>query len=339
MTGDHLEERGQDRQHLVSVVVPVYRGEHHLADLVAELEPYTKSSLSPAGRPFRVTEVLLVHDCGPDRSPEVMRDLAARYDFVRTIWLSRNFGQHAATLAGMASAGGEWIATLDEDGQHDPGYLGDLLDVAVDAGARVVYAQPTNAPPHSAFRNLTSRTAKRLVRLLSGGADASAFQSYRLVLGEVGRSVAAYAGAGVYLDIALSWVAGAPATAPVRLRQEGERRSGYSTRTLLSHFWRMVLSGGTRGLRLVSGLGVAFAILGFVYALFLVVNRLTDDTLIQGWTSLVVVVLVCTGVILFSLGIIAEYVGVAVNMAMGKPLYLITSDPADGPLGRRDPPR
>ena len=339
MTGDHPDERGQDRQHLVSVVVPVYRGEHHLADLVAELEPFTKSSLSPAGRPFRVTEVLLVFDCGPDRSPEVMRDLAARYDFVRTLWLSRNFGQHAATLAGMASAGGEWIATLDEDGQHDPGYLGDLLDVAVDAGARVVYARPTNAPPHSAFRNFTSRTAKRLVSALSGGADASAFQSYRLVLGEVGRSVAAYAGAGVYLDIALSWVAGAPATAPVRLRQEGERQSGYSTRTLLSHFWRMVLSGGTRGLRLVSGLGVAFAILGFAFALYLVINRFTDDTLIQGWTSLVVVVLVCTGVILFSLGVIAEYVVVAVNMAMGKPLYLITSDPAEGPLGRRDPPR
>ncbi len=55
----------------------------------------------------------------------------------------------------------------------------------------------------------------------------------------------------------------------------------------------------------------------------------------EGWTSLVVVILICTGVILFSLGVIAEYIGVAVNMAMGKPLYLITQDPEDGPLGRR----
>jgi undecaprenyl-phosphate 4-deoxy-4-formamido-L-arabinose transferase len=97
-----------------------------------------------------------------------------------------------------------------------------------------------------------------------------------------------------------------------------------------------VLSGGTRGLRIVSGLGIIFAILGFLIALYLVINRLSDDTVIQGWTSLIVVVLLCTGAVLFSLGVIAEYVGVAVNMAMGKPLYLITSDPAQGPLGRRD---
>ena len=334
MTAEHLEEQ---QEHLLSVVVPVYRGERHLRGLIADLQPYTKSCLSTSGHPYRVTEVLLVFDCGPDQSPAVMRDLAAEHDFVRNVWLSRNFGQHAATLAGMASSGGEWIATMDEDGQHDPAYLGDLLDVALAEGAGVVYGRPTNAPPHSFFRNLTSRTAKRAVNLLSQGADASVFQSYRLMLGEVGRSVAAYAGAGVYLDIALSWVAGTASTAPVRLREEGERVSGYSTRTLVSHFWRMVLSAGTRGLRIVSGLGIAFAVVGFLFAVYLVINRLTDDTLIQGWTSLVVVVLLCTGAILFSLGVIAEYVGVAVNMAMGKPLYLITSDPADGPLGRRDP--
>ena len=86
----------------------------------------------------------------------------------------------------------------------------------------------------------------------SGGNDASIFHSYRLVLGEVGRSVAAYAGAGVYLDVALGWVAGTAATCPVRLRAEGDRPSGYSLRRLLSHFWRMVLTSGTRLLRLVS---------------------------------------------------------------------------------------
>ena len=74
--------------------------------------------------------------------------------------------------------------------------------------------------------------AKRMVTALSGGPDASVFHSYRLVLGEVGRSVAAYAGAGVYLDIALGWVAGRVTTAPVELRDEGEdRTSGYSLRT------------------------------------------------------------------------------------------------------------
>jgi undecaprenyl-phosphate 4-deoxy-4-formamido-L-arabinose transferase len=104
----------------------------------------------------------------------------------------------------------------------------------------------------------------------------------------------------------------------------------------MSHFWRMVLTGGTRGLRMVSALGAVFALLGLVVAVYLVVNKLTGAAVLQGWTSLVVIVLLCTGAVLFSLGVIAEYIGVSVNMAMGKPLYLLTGDPADGPLGRDD---
>jgi undecaprenyl-phosphate 4-deoxy-4-formamido-L-arabinose transferase len=322
-------------EHLVSVVIPVYRGERHLSAVVADLAPFTATMTTPGGATYRVAEVLMVNDCGPDDSARVMRELEEQHPFARSIWLSRNFGQHAATLAGMASAGGDWIVTLDEDGQHDPVFIATMLDVALQQQASVVYASPTNTPPHSALRNVTSRGAKRVVKALSGGADASVFHSYRLILGEVGRSVAAYAGSGVYLDIALGWVAGRVTTAPVELRDEGERDSGYSLRSLLSHFWRMVLTGGTRGLRLVSILGVIFALIGFLIAVFLVYRQITHPAPVQGWTSLTVVVLICTGAVLFSLGVIAEYVGVAVNMAMGKPLYLITQDPADGPLGRR----
>ena len=325
-------------EHLVSVVVPVYQGEHRLAGLVETLAGYCAPLTTPGGVPFRVTEVLMVNDCGPDESARVMRELEQQHPFARSIWLSRNFGQHAATLAGMSSSGGDWIVTLDEDGQHDPAYIGAMLDVALAEQASVVYARPTNPAPHGAVRNLASRGAKRLVNLLSGGADTTVFHSYRLILGEVGRSVAAYAGSGVYLDIALGWVAGTPATAPVEARTEGaDRRSGYSTRTLLSHFWRMVLTGGTRGLRLVSVLGACFAVLGLLVALFVVYRQLVDPLPTKGWASLIVVILLATGAILVSLGVIAEYVGVAVNMAMGKPLYLITQDPVDGPLGRPRP--
>ncbi len=332
---DHASPAGE---HLVSVVIPIYQAERRLPAVVAELVAFTEQVETPNGVPFRVAEVLLVHDCGPDDSARVLRELAAQYAFVRPIWLSRNYGQHAATLAGMSSSGGDWILTMDEDGQHDPASIGAMLDVALTEQASVVYARPTNDAPHSGFRNLASRGAKRAVTSLSGSPDASVFNSFRLILGEVGRSVAAYAGAGVYLDVALGWVAGAVATAPVELRAEGEdRRSGYSPRTLLSHFWRMVLTGGTRGLRLVSLLGLAFALLGGIIALFIVYRQLVHPAPTEGWSSLIVVIMVSTGAILFSLGVIAEYVGVAVNMAMGKPLYLITQDPSQGPLGRPRP--
>jgi glycosyltransferase involved in cell wall biosynthesis len=330
----------QERQpHRVSIVIPVFQGEHTLKALVQEIALLTVPTPTPAGHEFQVIEVLLVNDHGPDRSDEVIRELAAAHGFIRPVWLSRNFGQHAATMAGMASSGGDWIVTMDEDGQHNPADIGDFLDVALSQGAQLVYADPINKPPHNMLRNGTSRLAKWVFATFLTGRDDNTFQSYRMVLGEIGRSVAAYAGSGVYLDVAMGWVAGPAAVSPVRLRDEGGRPSGYSSRALLSHFVHLVLSSGTRALRLVSGLGLLFAIVGVGYAIYLFVVRVTSSvsassTATQGWTSTMVVVLVSTGAILFSLGVIAEYVGVAVNMAMGKPLYLIIGDPKDGPLGR-----
>lgn len=320
--------------HSISVVVPVYRGAVTLPGLVDELRELTTPHRTPAGEWMRVAEVLLVFDHGPDHSDEVIRELAAAHDFVRPIWLSRNYGQHAATLAGMASSGSDWIVTLDEDGQYDPADIGAFLDVALEQQVSLVYASPRNPAPHGFLRNLASRTAKRVVDLLVGGHEAHRYHSFRLILGEVGRSVAAYAGSGVYLDVALGWVAGDAATAPATLREEG-RESGYNLHRLMSHFWRLALTSGTRGLRAVAGAGVLFAFVGVIYAIYLAAHQIVTGRVPEGWTSLMVVILLATGAILFALGVIAEYVGVAVSMAMGRPLYLIVSDPADGPLGRR----
>jgi glycosyltransferase involved in cell wall biosynthesis len=324
------------REHELSVVVPVYRGAGTLDALVAELAPLTRPFRTPQGRTARVAEVLLVHDCGPDDSDVVIRRLAAAHGWIRPIWLSRNFGQHAATLAGMASSGGDWVATLDEDGQHDPVFLGAMLDRAMVERADVVYAAPLNAAPHGPLRNLSSRWAKRSLRFLTGNRDADCFHSYRLVLGEVARSVAAYAGPGAYLDVALGWVARRIRTCPVRLRSEGGRPSGYRLRTLFSHYWRSVLTGGTRLLRAVSLLGLVLATIGFVLAVVLAWMRITHSIDLVGWTSLAVIALISSGAILLALGVIAEYVGVAVHMAMGRPLYVIVSDSHEGPLGADD---
>ena len=325
-------------EHALSVVVPVYRGADTLDALVAELAPLTKRFRTPQGRRARIAEVILVHDCGPDASDVAIRRLAAEHDWVRPVWLSRNFGQHAATLAGMASSGGDWVATLDEDGQHDPTFLGAMLDRAMEEQADVVYAAPVNPAPHGAFRNISSRWAKRTLRWLTGNRDAASFNSYRLVLGEIARSVAAYAGPGAYLDVALGWVARRIRTCPVRLRAEGGRASGYRLRTLLSHYWHSVLTGGTRLLRAVSLFGLLLAAIGFVLAVVLVWMRATDSIALEGWTSLAVVSLISSGAVLLALGVVAEYLGVAVHMAMGRPLYVIVSDSHEGPLGADDEP-
>jgi undecaprenyl-phosphate 4-deoxy-4-formamido-L-arabinose transferase len=326
-----------DVPHLVSVVIPVYGGELTLAGVVGEVLALSVEQRTPDGYPFRVTEIVLVDDNGHDGSARVIRELARQHDIVRPVWLSRNYGQHAATLAGMASSGGEWIVTLDEDGQHDPADIGVLLDTAMREQAAVVYAKPTNKPSHGFLRNAASRGAKWLLTKFFAGSNAQDYQSYRLVLGGIGRGVAAYAGAGVYLDVALGWVAPPAATAPIALRDEGERRSGYSTRRLFSHFWRMVITSGTRGLRFVSALGAGFAVVGVVVSIYLLVARLAGVIVPEGWASTIVVVLLSAGAVLVAIGIVAEYIGVSVDMSLGKPPYLVTTDPAAGPLGRRRP--
>lgn len=321
--------------HTISIVIPVYQGETTLPSVIDELLPYTEPSRTARGIEFQVSEILLVHDNGPDASDDTMRALAEAHPVVRPVWLSRNFGQHAATLAGMASTGGDWIVTMDEDGQHNPKFIADMLDTALTQQASLVYSMARNPPPHGFVRNLASVGAKRVLSSASGLKNAKDFQSFRLMLGSIGRSVAAYAGPNIYLDVALGWVTKDVATCPIDLREEGDRPSGYNYKSLFGHFWRMFLTSGTRGLRAVSLLGVVAAIAGLVLTVVLVVAKLFfEPSLPSGWPSLMVALLIIGGAILISLGMIAEYIGVNVNMAMGKPLYLIVPDPAAGPLGR-----
>ena len=313
----------------VSVVIPVYSGVDTLPQLLVELAALTSPQVTPKGRKFAITEVLLVWDRGPGRSDEIIRQLKIRYPFVKPIWLSRNFGQHAATLAGMTSANGDWIVTMDEDGQQDPSYIGAMIDLAYEEHAQLVYADPINDAPHGALRNVASKTAKWLFVKLLAGRSFAEFNSYRLILGEVGRSVAAYTGSGVYLDVALSWVVADVAKQPVISRAEGRPASNYSLQKLISHFGRLVVSSGTRPLLFVSILGAVFVVIGALLTFWIIGSLIFSNVPVTGWPSTMVAILIVGGATLLSLGIIAQYVGAATNMSLGKPLYVVVSDPLD----------
>jgi polyisoprenyl-phosphate glycosyltransferase len=208
-------------EHTIAIVVPVYRGEQILRPLVEEIAPLVEQQTTPGGARFRVVEMILVHDAGPDASDVVIRELARHHPFVRPVWLARNYGQHAATLAGMSSTSADWIVTMDEDGQHDPLAIAAMLDVALSTRSPLVYARPTNAPPHGVLRNAASRTAHGAARLLGAGA-LDHFHSFRLVLGEV---------AVVSLPIAVractsTWRSPGSFTAPSRARSRCGRNGG-----------------------------------------------------------------------------------------------------------------
>ncbi|WP_280398145.1 glycosyltransferase [Nocardia carnea] len=324
----------------VSVVVPVYRGEETVTGLVRELSELATSSRTPGGLWFRVTEIVLVHDCGPDRSDLVLQRLARENPLVRVIWLSRNYGQDAATIAGMAAARGGWIVTMDEDGQHDPACIAEFLDTAYRDRADLVYSRPTNTRPHGPLRNITSRGAKLVLATLFAFPASTRFESFRLIRGDIGRRLAEVAANGAYLDVALTWVVGRTASTPVRLRSEGRTESGYNYRRLFSLFWKMVLCTGTRGLRVVSLLGVTLALAGAILAGVIIYTALTSgDNNPEGWASIIVVLLLCSGALLFSLGLIAEYLGVVLHILVGKPLYLTIESPTPRPPAEAARPR
>lgn len=329
MSSDQSRTTAPSQDLRVSVVIPVYAGQETLPSLMSELEAYTSPTTTTQGHTFAIEEVLLVWDRGPRGSDQTIRDLAKKYPWVKPIWLSRNFGQHAATLAGMTSSGGDWIVTMDEDGQQDPAYIADMIDSAYTNKAQLVYATPRNPPPHSKVRNLGSKFAKKLFAGALADGDFAEFNSYRLVLGEIGRSVAAYTGTGVYLDVALSWVVADVTTCPVTAREEGRPAGNYNYRSLAGHFSRLIVSSGTKPLFFVSWLGVLFVGIGAIASLWVIFQSISGEVIIAGWASTFIGLMLIGGAIMFSLGIVAQYVGAATNMSLGKPLYVVVRDPRD----------
>ena len=202
------------------------------------------------------------------------------------------------------------------------------------SNARSVYAHPTNPPPHGVVRNATSSFVKSLSTRSSPGVSspsttASALCSER----SAGRSRPIAVRPSTSMSRS-AWVVDRSGTCPISMRREGGRPSGYSFRQLLSHFWRLVVTSGTRPLRFVSVLGGLSAVAGLLLAAYVLWSRVVQGVAVEGWTSVMIAILVCNGALLFSLGVISEYLGVAVRMAMGRPPYLMVSDPENGPLGQ-----
>jgi undecaprenyl-phosphate 4-deoxy-4-formamido-L-arabinose transferase len=307
----------------LSVVVPVYRAGAGLQEMVRELMSAAAAFALAPQVDLHLDEIILVVDnpslpVAERAAVSALEEIDSR---VRTVWLARNFGQHPATVAGIVSTNGDWVVTMDEDGQHDPREIPEMLLVAARSDVPLVYARPTNAPPHGAARNAASRATKRLFRVLSN--SKGDFHSFRLIEGSIARSACAYIGDNVYLDVAMQWSCGDAAFSPMLMRAESTA-SSYSPRKLLSHFWRMVLSTGTRPLRLIAVGGVIVTLLGLLVAVVVAQRRLSGEFPAPGWTSVMITQLILAGGVFIALATLAEYVGFAVRNTIGKPLYVKT---------------
>ncbi|MEM7167744.1 MAG: glycosyltransferase [Planctomycetota bacterium] len=323
------------RAQTLAVVVPVYSGQDYLAELVDELAS-VKSAWEQAGAPISLVEAIFVDDCSRDRSLTVLRELEEQHSWVRVVTLSRNFGQHPATVAGVLHSSADWIATLDEDLQHPPERIEELLRAAVFDERDVVYAHPKEHVHQSAVRDLGSRGYKGLLALLTGNKHIRSFNSFRLLRGSVARAAASVCGHETYFDIAIGWFTNAIGQIDLDIKDRrmiAGARSGYSIWRLLSHARRLIVSSQTKTLRIGGAVGVVAILIAFVMAINTLVNRYTGTAeLVQGWASTFLAILFFGGVSCFLLGVLLEYVTSVLLHAQGKPTYFAVDRTGDRTL-------
>ena len=213
-----------DRVYL-STVTPVYRGERYLRRLVDEVREL-REALDRDGLPVEIVEAIFVDDSSVDGSAGVLAELAAAHAWIKVVSLSRNFGQHPATVAGVLHSSGDWVATLDEDLQHRPRLLVDLLARAADESWDLVYAEPRGAVHGASFRDAASRLYKRFASWVAANPQIRKFNSFRMIRGSVARAAAAVSSRSTYFDVALCWFTDRVPSLPLplkELRAETER--------------------------------------------------------------------------------------------------------------------
>jgi len=309
----------------VSIVVPVYSGEVYIRQL-CERVAALRGALSGKGTPFQVTELIFVDDGAKDRSGTIIDDLCLEYDWVKPFHLSRNYGQHAATVAGIMKSSGDWVVTMDEDLQHPPEEIEGLLKEAVTRGGDVVYANPEEAVHQSFMRDWTSKTFKSLMVRLSGNRNITIFNSFRLIRGSIAREASQACGHSTYFDITLSWFTQRVSNVTMLLKDERfieTGKSGYSLKSLFSHARRLLFSTQVKALRIGSAIGGLAVCLAFLFSVVVIVAKLIDPSVIPvtGWASLMITIMFFGGVSIFLTGLVIEYISILVMDTHGKPLY------------------
>jgi undecaprenyl-phosphate 4-deoxy-4-formamido-L-arabinose transferase len=296
-----------------SVVIPVYRGEHTLELLVTRLA----TVLPACAQEF---EVLLVNDGSPDHSWDVIQALTGQYPWVRGIKLMRNYGQENATLCGIREARCDVIVTMDDDLQHDPSDLPRLL-AKLNEGYDVVYGVP-RIRSQVWWKSILSAIVKWAISSVMGVKmirDISAYKAFRAELKQTFSSINS---PDVQIDVLLSWGATRFASIEIEESPRTVGASNYNFTKLIKVSLLVLTNYTTIPLRIASILGFLFTIIGFFVLLYVLIIYFTLSS-IPGFSFLVSVVIIFSGVQLFALGIIGEYLARMFERSSGRPPYVI----------------
>lgn len=288
----------------LSIVVPVYRSEDCLEALIDAIA----EALNPTNRDY---EVILVNDCSPDNSWAVIESICRRNPLVVGVDLRRNFGQDNAIITGLRLARGRYSAIMDDDLQHHPRDLPALLD-KIEEGADAVYAD-FGVKRQKAWKNLGSWFNGKFAEWVINKPKDVYLSPYKIIRKEVVAAICNYDGPDPYIDGLLFQVTSRIAHIPVEHHPRYAGQSTYTFWKSLRVWARLAFSFSARPMRLVSWFGFAFATLGLILAAAVVLYRLVlpEDfsATAAGWASLMVALLVLSGIQMLFFGILGEYTG------------------------------
>lgn len=297
----------------ISFVIPCYCSSQTIRAVVEEIKETVQEN--------NQFEIILINDASPDNTFEVIEQICNKETNVIGINLSKNFGQHAALMAGFRYATGDIIVCLDDDGQTPASQVYRLID-ALDNETDVVYAKYQHKQ-HSVFRNFGSMINSKMTEWLLNKPKGLFISSYFVAKRYIIDEILKYNNPFPYVIGLVLRTTDKVKNVEVDHRGRIKGQSGYTLRKLFLLWLNGFTAFSVRPLRIAIGMGGICAGLGFCYALYTIINKLCNPNVVIGWSSMMAALLIIGGLILFMLGMIGEYIGRIYISINNSPQYVV----------------
>lgn len=302
---------------LYSVVVPVYNSEHTLNELYNRLNKVFTETVQ---EPF---ELILVDDGSKDRSYQVMEELRAADSRVKIIQMARNFGQHPALLCGFSHAEGDFIITMDDDLQHPPEEIPKLINTIKEREDVDVIIASYEGRKHGPIRRLGTKVSVWATSKMLGKDPDLQITSFRLIRRFL---VEAILQTNTYLPQIgnlLVLTSNRIINVPVHHAQRAYGKSGYSFKRLVKDFLYDITAHTAFPLLMVKNLGILSFVVSACLGIFYLIRYFCFGVSVEGWTSLMLVLLAFFGITLLSIGIMGIYLMNILNESKKLPHYVV----------------
>ncbi|MDD3430190.1 MAG: glycosyltransferase [Oscillospiraceae bacterium] len=305
-------------QKKLSFVIPCYRSSATIMQVVNDIITTVTANNN------YTYEIILVNDCSPDDNAtwQCLRCLAEENPAVKAINFSKNSGQHAALLAGYRYATGSYVISLDDDGQTDPRFCFDLIAKLEQEDLDIVFAAYPEKQ-HAWYRNIGTLLNNTMASYLIGRPKSLSLTSYFVCRSFIIEELCRYQGPFPYIDGLLLRSSSriGSVSVPHHTRQEGS--SGYTFSKLLGLWLNGFTAFSIKPLRIATLAGFACACFGFLFGLYVIIQRFVITDYVAGYSSLMAVIIFVGGMLMIMLGLVGEYIGRIYISINNSPQYVV----------------